>query len=110
MRLPLFLAAVLFLLVPAAAPAQAKTGPGYFEAMIYYCYKGDLADRIGREPHSLSMLTSRAKQLAMEDLRTAAKEGERAVTALCASSYYRAIKAGYVTELLEPPTETASAD
>ena len=106
MRLTLFLTAALVVFVHASA--QANTGPGYFEAMMYYCYKGDLADRIGREPHSMSFVTSRAKRLAMEDLRSAASEGERAVTALCASSYYRAIKAGYVTELLATPTDAAA--
>ena len=101
MRLPLFLAAAFILASPA--PAAAGSGPSYIEAMMHYCYKGSLADRIGRDPHSLSMVPTAARIQARRDINAARAKGDRAVTALCASTYYRAIKAGYVTMLLSPP-------
>lgn len=79
--------------------SAADRGPGYYEAVIHYCYGGDLADRIGRDPSSRSMFGAANGKAALRDLRAALKRSEKAVTALCAATYYQAIQEGYVTEI-----------
>ncbi len=93
----------LLLLSPTAGAADR--GPGYYEAVIHYCYGGDLADRIGRDPSSRSMFGAANQRAALADLRQALKRSEKAVTALCAATYYRAIQAGYVTEIRQAKSD-----
>lgn len=85
-------------LVAFSQPASASSyGPAYYEALMRYCYKGGLSERIGRDPESRSVIGTGTKRRVLADLRDAMEEGEKAVTALCASGYYGAIRAGYVT-------------
>lgn len=89
-----------FALGALAAPqakASSGNGPGYYEALLHYCYKGGLAERIGGDPESVSRTGLASKRAALRDLRGAMGRGETAMTALCAAGYYRAIQAGYVT-------------
>lgn len=96
---------VLGLLLFSQAAHAADRGPGYYEAVIHYCYGGDLADRIGRDPSSRSMFGAVNQRAALADLRSALKRGEKAVTAVCAATYYQAIKQGYVTEIRETKSD-----
>lgn len=95
MRLPALIA-IGFLTFSHTAAASGA-GPAYYEALMGYCYKGDLSERIGRDPDSRSYVGAASKRAALGDLREAMTQGEKAVTALCASGYYQAIQAGYVT-------------
>lgn len=101
MRRPALAALAVFAAVTAGAvaprPAAANQGPAYYEALMQYCYGGGLAERIGRDPDSRSVTGIASKRAALKDLRGAMADGEKAATALCASGYYRAIQAGYVT-------------
>ncbi|SDF41413.1 MULTISPECIES: hypothetical protein [Thalassobaculum] len=101
-RLPVL---VLCLLLISHAVSAADRGPGYYEAVIHYCYGGGLADRIGRDPSSRSMFGAANQRAALADLRSALKRGENAVTALCAATYYQAIQAGYVTEIRQAKSD-----
>lgn len=105
--MPRFAFAALCLLTLLLSPVAqaADRGPGYYEAVIHYCYGGDLADRIGRDPSSRSMFGSANQKAALADLRAALKRGEKAVTALCAATYYWAIQAGYVTEIRQTKSD-----
>lgn len=85
--------------------AASDKGPGYYEALMHYCYKGGLADRIGRDPDMLSRTGVASKRAALKDLRGALGRGYAAVTALCATGYYRAIQAGYVTVIRETKSD-----
>lgn len=111
MRLPALAAcsAVVFgvLSTLASGPVAAASGkgPGYYEALMHYCYKGGLADRIGRDPDMLSRTGVASKRAALKDLRGALERGDAAVTALCATGYYRAIQAGYVTVIRETKSD-----
>ena len=93
------------LVLASHAAGAADRGPGYYEAVIHYCYGGGLADRIGRDPSSRSMVGATNQKAALADLRDALKRGERAVTALCAATYYQAIAKGYVTEIRETKSD-----
>lgn len=101
MRLPALVAisvlAATAVCTIAPTPASANPGPGYYEALMQYCYGGGLAERIGRDPDSRSVTGIASKRAALKDLRGALADGEKAATALCAAGYYRAIQAGYVT-------------
>ena len=96
---------LLGLLLFSQTADAAGRGPGYYEAVIHYCYGGDLADRLGRDPSSRSQVGATNQRAALADLRDALKRGERAVTALCAATYYHAIQAGYVTEIRQTKSD-----
>jgi hypothetical protein len=84
-------------IVSMSQPAAASShGPAYYEALMRYCYSGALSDRLGRDPDSRSVIGVGSKRAALSDLREAMQRGERAVTALCAAGYYRAVGAGYL--------------
>jgi len=95
---PVALGVLLFAtLAPAQPAAAANHGPAYYEALMRYCYKGSLSDRLGRDPDSRSVVGPASKRAALSDLRDAFARGEKAATALCAAGYYQAIREGYVT-------------
>lgn len=103
MRLPALIALGLFAFSQSAT-ASAR-GPGYYEALMQYCYGGGMSERIGRDPDSRSVIGVGSRRAALEDLRGAMGRGEKAVTALCASGYYQAIQAGYVTVIRQSSSD-----
>jgi hypothetical protein len=99
MRLPALVAlgVIAFFDPNLAVASTPKRGPAYYEALMHFCYRGGLADRLGRNPQSRSTFGPSARQAALTDLRKARARGSLATTALCASGYYQAIREGYVT-------------
>lgn len=103
MRLPALIA--LGLIIFSQSATASSRGPGYYEALMQYCYRGGMSERIGRDPDSRSIIGVGSKRAALEDLRDAMGRGEKAVTALCASGYYQAIQAGYVTVIRQSSSD-----